>query len=369
MKRMQAFWRAIRSRPILAAALLASLLGGFYWLLLASDRYVSEAHVVIQQSDMRGRQGPDLTGLLGGGGSNRTDQLLLRDHLLSIDMMKKLDASMGLRKHYSDSGRDLLSRMWFEDASMERFHQHYLSRVSVELDDYTGVLVVKAQAYEPQMAHAIASALVAEGERFMNGLANNLAQSQVAFLEKQVGQLSQRLLRARSAVVEYQNRKGLVSPQSTAETINAIVGRLQAQRAEMETQRRALEAYLVPSHPNLVQLNQQIVALDRQIAAEQGKLAAPGGRTLNRTVEEYQRLDMEAGFAQDVYKTALTALEEGRIEATRTIKQVSVIQAPSKPEYPLEPRRVYNTVVFALVALLLAGVAQLLTAIVRDHKD
>lgn len=368
MKRMQALWQAIRRHPILGAALLASLLGAVYWTLLASDRYVSEAHVVIQRSDVSGREGADLSGLLGGGG-NRTDQLLLRDHLLSIDMMKKLDASLGLRKHYSDTGRDVLSRMWFEDASIERFHQHYLSRVSVELDDYTGVLIIKAQAYEPGTAHAISSALVVEGGQFMNALANNLALSQVAFLEKQVGLLSQRLLRTRSAVVEYQNRKGLVSPQNTAETISGIVGRLQSQRAEMETQRRALEAYLVPTHPNVVQLNQQIVALDRQIAAEQAKLAAPGGRTLNRTVEEYQRLDMEAGFAQDVYKTALTALEQGRIEATRTIKQVSVIQEPSKPEYPLEPRRLYNSVVFALVALMLAGVAQLLAAIVRDHKD
>jgi capsular polysaccharide transport system permease protein len=48
---------------------------------------------------------------------------------------------------------------------------------------------------------------------------------------------------------------------------------------------------------------------------------------------------------------------------------VSVIQAPTEPEYPLEPRRLYNTVVFMLVALMLAGVAHLMLAIVRDHKD
>lgn len=78
---------------------------------------------------------------------------------------------------------------------------------------------------------------------------------------------------------------------------------------------------------------------------------------------------MEAAFAQDVYKTALVALEKGRIEATRTIKKVSVLQSPTQPEYALEPRRFYNTLVFILVAMLLAGVAHLLAAIVRDHKD
>ena len=36
---------------------------------------------------------------------------------------------------------------------------------------------------------------------------------------------------------------------------------------------------------------------------------------------------------------------------------------------PLEPRRLYNVVVFVIVALMLAGVLHLLAAIVRDHKD
>jgi hypothetical protein len=54
-----------------------------------------------------------------------------------------------------------------------------------------------------------------------------------------------------------------------------------------------------------VQLNQQIAAIEKQIAQEQARLAAPSGKTLNATIEEFQRLEMEAGFAQDVYKTAL----------------------------------------------------------------
>ena len=87
------------------------------------------------------------------------------------------------------------------------------------------------------------------------------------------------------------------------------------------------------------------------------------------TLEEIQRLELEAGFAQELYKSALAALEQGRIEAVRTLKKVSVLQAPTLPEYPLQPRRVYNTVVTALLAVLLAGVLNLIIIIVRDHRD
>lgn len=363
-------WPPLRRRPVILAAIVASLLGAVYWLLIASDRFVSEAHVIIQRTDLASKQSVDITSLLGGTGSqSKPDQLLLRDHLLSVDMLRQLDRQLNLRAHFSDSSHDVLSRLWSEDGPMERFHRYYLSRVDVQFDDYTGVLVIKAQAYDAQTAHAITSALVKEGERFMNAMAHALAQGQVSFLEKQVDLMADRAQRARQALLDYQNRKGMVSPQATAETYAVIVSRLQGRRAELETQRSAMQGFLVAGHPNIVQLDQQIAAIDRQIELEQSKLAAPSGRSLNRSVEEFQRLEMQAGFAQDIYKTALTALESGRLEATRTIKQMSVIQAPTRPEESTEPRRIYNTVVVALVALMLAGIAQLLMAIVRDHKD
>ena len=362
----QALWK----RRIIATALLLSLLAAVYWLFVASDRYVSTAQVIIQRTDLPGGQGMDFSGLLAGAtGGNRAEQLLLRNHLLSVDMLRKLDDALGLRAHFSQEDSDWLSRMWSADASIEWFHRHYLRRVHVDFDDHAGVLVVRAQAYSPDMAHAIATFLVQEGEHFMNRLAQNLALAQVSFLEQQVLQLNERVMQTRRALLDFQNQKGLVSPQAAAESIAAIVARLEGQRSELQTQRASLQAYLVPDHPSIVLLNQQIAAVERQMAQEQARLASPTGTTLNTTVEEFQRLELEAAFAQDVYRTALVALETGRVEATRTLKKVSVIQAPTMPEFPLEPRRYYNTLVYFLVLMLLAGIAHLLVAIVRDHKD
>lgn len=361
---------ALLRRRVIGAALLASLVAAVYWLLIASDRYVSQAHVLIERTDLTGGQTMDFASLLAGTGhSNRADQLLLRDHLLSVDMLRKLDQALKLRAHYSDSARDPVSRLWSSDGSIEHFHQYYLSRVSVEYDDYSGVLVVEAQAYDPRTARAITAMLVQEGERFMNQMAHNLARAQVGFLEQQVQQMNGRALEARRAVLEYQNRKGLVSPQAAAEAIAAVIARLEAQRIELQTQRASMQAYLVADHPNIVMVNQQLAAIDQQLVRERARLAAPAGTGLNRAVEEFQRLEADATFAQDVYKTALVALERGRVEATRTIKKVSVIEAPTLPEYPLQPRRLYNTLLSVIIAFLLAGLVHLLAAIVRDHTD
>ncbi|NIP56321.1 MAG: hypothetical protein GWO08_23125 [Gammaproteobacteria bacterium] len=118
-----------------------------------------------------------------------------------------------------------------------------------------------------------------------------------------------------------------------------------------------------------MKLNLEIEAIENQIAQERSRLAAPAGKSLNIAVDEFQRLKLSAAFAEDVYKTALVALEKGRVEATRIIKKVSILQAPTLPQYPMEPRRIYNLVVFILVATILAGIIHLLAAIIRDHKD
>lgn len=357
-------------RRTFSVALTASLLAALYWGMVASNRYVSEAHVVVQRTDMSVGQSIDFASLIGGTSStNHADQMLLRDYMLSVDALKKLDERLKLRTHFSDSRWDFLSRMNFTDDTLEEFHRYYLKRVSVEFDEYAGVLIVKAEGFQPQFAHAIAMALVEEGEAHMNAIAHRLAQEQVSFLEKQVAEAGQRALAARQTVLKFQNQKGLVSPQGAAETLAGIVAKLEGELADLKTRRSAMSGYLMPESPKIVELNLQIAAVEKQMALEKSRLAAPHGKTLNSTVEEYQRLVMAAEFAEGVYKTSLTALEKGRVEATRMLKKVSVLQQPSLPEYSLQPRRLYNVVVFVLVALLVAGVVHLIAAIIRDHKD
>jgi capsular polysaccharide transport system permease protein len=368
------YWQALRlaflRQPVWGTALALSVLASVYWLVVASDRYVSESHVIVQRTDMAAGTSVDLSSLMSGmAGGNRADQLLLRTHLRSVDMLLNLDGQLNLKTHYSQWQRDPLSRMWSSNPDVEMFHRHFLSRVSIELDEFTGVLIIRVQGYTPELAQALNERLVSEGERFMNHMAHQLAQAQVGFLESQVKTLSARAQQSRQLLLSFQDQKGLAAPKAMADGVQGIVNQLQAQRSELQTQRGALQAYLVNDHPSIVMLNQQIQSIERQIAQEQSRLASPQGMPLNRTLEAFAELERQALFDQEVYQSALTSLERGRIEATRTIKKVSVLQAPSLPEYPMEPRRVYNTSAFFLIAFLLAGVVQLLREIVRDHQD
>jgi capsular polysaccharide transport system permease protein len=349
-------------------ALVLCALATIYWSLIASDRFVSEAKVVIQRSDAASSSNTDFMTLLVGNSAPQ-DLLLLREYLLSVDMLKKLDSSLHLREHYSDKRRDAFSRLWPKDASLERLHDYYLTRVRVDYDEYSHVLVIDVQANTPEMAQKVAQALVREGEAFINELTHGVAGEQVVYIENQVKVQSERMNAARQSLIGFQNANGLVSARGTVESLSSVVATGEAQLAELNVKRDAIKDIFTAQSPAVQDLDSQIAAVKKQIGQQRLRMASPQGKSLNSMVEEQERLQAAAQFAEDVYKTALGALEKERIEATRKLKNVAIVQAPTLPEYALQPRRIYNIVVFWLITIMTTAVLQLSVAIVKDHRD
>tara|TARA_R110001583_G_scaffold127562_1_gene279202 strand:+ start:2644 stop:3729 length:1086 start_codon:yes stop_codon:yes gene_type:complete len=339
----------------------------FYWSLIATDRYISEANVVLESPDISASSFNFSSILSGGGGSK--DLLLLRDHLLSVDMLKKLNAEFDLRSHYANTEVDFFSRLDNKDAPLEIFHNYYLSRIEAVMDDYSGVLRIRVHAFDPQTAHKIATALLLEGEKHMNNMGQRLASEQVGFIETQVEILANRLNDSREAILEYQNKHGLISPAGTVESLTTVVASLESELSQLKTQKTVLNTYQSSSSPDMLRLDSEIDAIQQQITAEQSRMATTSGGALNRISAEYETLQLKTKFSLDLYSNALAALENTRVEAIRKLKQVSILQTPTIPEYSIEPRRSHNIAVFTILAILASIITHLISAIIRDHRD
>lgn len=349
--------------------LAVSLLCVFYWV-FSSDRYVSEATILIQNTEQINSSSLDFTTLLSSmGGPNKSDQLLLSEYLLSVDMLKKLDKALNLRAHYSDSKWDFASRMWLGKYYLEWFHRYYLSRVSVTYDEISGVLRIQSQAYEPSIAYKITQLLVQDGEKFMNEMSHDLARVQVEFLNSQIDQSQKEVINASKNLINFQNQKGLVSPKATIESIHIIITKLEEQRTKIQTQIASLPHSLEKNHPTRKSLEQSLLAIERQINQEQIKLASTKGNTLNLLMEKEELLKLELKFKKDIYQTSLIALEKGKMDAARTLKHISILQQPIIPEYALQPRRIYNSIVTICITFLILGITNLLKQIILDHVD
>ncbi|MGY0565446.1 MAG: hypothetical protein ACW7DQ_18410 [Paraglaciecola chathamensis] len=348
-------------------AFLVIFISSIYFTFVASDRYVSSANVVLESPQIAA---PELSfSSLISGGASSGDMLLLRDYLLSVDMLKELMSKADFIAHYSDEKIDFFSRLNRKDLYIENVYEYYKKRISVELDEYSQVLRISVQAFDAEKAHQIANILISQGEKHMNAMGQRLAEEQVKFLEKQVASLASELDNSRRDLIEYQNEKGLISPTGTVESLSLVVADLESQLSGLRARKSVLLTFQSKQSPEIIRIENEIRALVEQIKEERGRMAAQGGHALNQLSSEYQSLELKAQFAQDSYSSALIALESTRIEAARKLKQVSILQSPTMPEYPKQPERLHNTIVVAILSCLIAFILNMLVLIVRDHRD
>ncbi|MGM0768006.1 MAG: chain-length determining protein [Pseudomonadota bacterium] len=359
--------RFFKRNPFWLIALAAVLGAVIYWGFVATDRYVSRAHVVLQTPEIM-PTGLNVSSLLSGT-SGSGDLLLLKDHLESVHMLRTLQNRIDLRGHYSSPQIDLFARLEQEEAPMEKFHDYMKSRISIVFDDYASLLKIEVQAYTPEMAQAITQALLDEGEKHMNEMGQRLAEEQVFFIDKQVDELEERLFTARDELLAYQNEYGLVSPTQTVEAIFETVSRLEGELALLKARTTAQRSFQSEGSPEIRRLKAEASALEQQIEIEKRKMTQESGDALNRVSAEYQTLELRAQFALDLYSNALTTLESTRVEAARKLKQISILEYPTLAEYSTRPDRLYNITVFAIFAALFAAIAQLITTVIRDHRD
>lgn len=359
--------RFFKKNPFWLVALMAVAAASIYWGAVATDRYVSRAHIVLQSPEIIPTSFNVSSLLSGTSGSG--DLLLLQDYLQSVDILKKIDKQLNLRKHYTQSKIDWLSRLESQDVPIETFYKYMQSMITVHYDDYAQLLEVRVQAFSPDMAQKIVKALLKEGENHMNEMGQRLAEEQLKFIDQQAQNLEKRLFDARDEVLKYQNEHGLVAPTQTVEAIFSTVSRLQAELALLNARIKAQKTYQSDRSPEIRRMESQAKAMQEQIDIEQNKLATASGHSLNQVSAEFETLQMRAKFALEQYSNALTARESTRVEASRKLKQISVLEYPTLPEFSTRPERLYNVTVFALMSLLLAGIFHLIVSVIRDHRD
>ncbi len=340
-----------------------------YWA-YASGRYVSEAVFFVQNTDTAGAGDTgDILSMFSGNAGNKTDQLVLREYLLSVDMLKKADKKLHLREHYSDPKNDFFSRMWFKSIETEWFYRYFMNRVGVYYDEFSGVVRLRAEAFDSETAYQLASFLVSEGESFMNRVSHEIADEQVVFLEKQVDLARQELLKANQNLLSFQNRKNLSSPTAEVEGYQKLILDLEKQKSELTIRINSLPPALAGGNQLALTLKNNLEAVETQLSRVRGLLTSNGSTALNELVEQEQLYKMDVEFKKEIYSSALTGLVKGQMNAARLIKHVSVIQAPSKPEYAMKPDRIYCFFATWITLLLVMGMFQLLKAVILDHVD
>lgn len=339
-----------------------------YYLVIAVDRYVSSITLSVRSINNDITPISGLASLVGVNSGAREDVLFLKQYIHSLDMLNILDKEIQLRMLYESQKKDPFFILP-SNASQEDFLRFYQNRVKITLDDASGLLQVDVEGFSPQDAQTIAQAILKESERFVNEISHSAAREQMVFAEQELLKAKTRLQTAKNELLAFQNRYGVFDPLKQAEAKANLTTGIESKIAEKETQLTTMRTYLNENAPQIVMLKSEVNALKQQLAKETSKIvASSNSKQLNDLAAKFQDLTIEAQFAQDTYTVALTSIETTRIESSRKIKQLVVIQNANEPQSPEYPKKLYNIITIFVILSMVYGIIKLIAMIIEEHK-
>lgn len=339
-----------------------------YYLFFAADRFVSSITLSVHSMNSDVAPSSGLASLIGINAGAREDVLFLQEYIHSLDMLKILDKDVHLRLLYQAQSKDPFYALT-QESSQESFLKFYQKRTKIVFDDTSGLLKVDVEGFTPQDSQIIANAILKESERFVNEVSHKAAREQMAFAEKELLKAKERLQKAQNALLAFQARYGVFDPLKQAEAKASLTNTIEGQISTKETELATMRSYLNEDAPQIVMLKSEIDALKAQLDKETSKIVSTkSSKRLNDLAAKFQDLTIEAQFAQDAYTVALTSVETTRIESSRKIKQLVVIQGASEPQSPTYPRKLYNIITIFVILSVAYGVIKLITMIIEEHR-
>jgi capsular polysaccharide transport system permease protein len=347
------------------------LVSALYLVVFAADRYVAESVVAVRENGDTPVAGVDALSTLFGSSApaSRDDELLLEAHILSMDMLQRLDQRLGLRAAFSAPRTDPLFRL-AGGARQEQFLSYYRDRIEVRVDERSGLIRVRTQAFTPELAAGLNREIIAISERFINESSHRLAREQMEFAENELKKARHQLDHTRAQLVAFQEKHGVLDPVAQATANTGVTVELQAAIARQEAELKSMLNYLNEDAPPVRAIKANLEGTRAQLEVESRRaMSSADGTSLNVLASSFQELFAEVEFAQDSYKLALTAVETARVESTRKLKSLVLVESPAVPESPEYPRRIYTLVALSLALGLLYGIARLVVATIEDHQQ
>ena len=366
-------WRRLRrwmkKRAFITALVVPTVLAFVYFLVFASPMYVSHASFAVRSADASSSSGLDIASMfLRTSGFTGNDAYIINDYIQSLDLAQDIDRELELVKHYSSRDHDLISRLW-RNPTQDELVRYWRWAVIPQLNVDTGIISLEVKAYTPDMAQALTQAVLSRSEALVNAMNERAQNDAVALAREEVSRAEERVRKAQSAMREFRDAHNLIDPKMTAEGVQSLVSGLEAEAATLRTQISEAKSYMKADAPVIKSLNQRLAAVEKQLSEEKLRVAGQGSvqGNLNALVADYEDLTIEAEFAQKQLVSAMTSLEQARIQQMAQSRYVVAYQQPTLPDESLYPKPFLFTLYVFAGMLLFLGIVSLIWASIREH--
>ena len=358
-----------RNALFLAVVIIPTVFSILYFGIFASDVYISESRFVVKAPKQAASDGVGL--LLQSAGFNNANEEVYatNDYIISRSALQQLNKDGAVTAAYTAPGISIFDRFnplgW--DGSFEKLFKYYTNRVQVTSDSRSAISTLVVRAYSSDDALKLNSRLLQLAEDMVNRLNTRGREDLIKYAQAEVDAAKQQARTASLALAAYRNKQGVVDPQQQAAIQLQMVSKLQDELITVKSQLIQLRAF-TPENPQIPVLEKRARILSEEIYEQTGRVAGDN-RSLAAAAVEYQRLQLENGFAERQLAGAMASLQEARNEARRKQVYVERIVNPNRPDSALEPRRLRGIFATFVVGLIAWGILSLLLAGVREHQS
>ncbi len=368
-----------RGRPrhwILALSFVALVLlptAGTAWYLHARavDQYASITAFSVRSEDTRSAL--DVMGRLGAlaGGTTSRDAEILYQFVQSQEIVANIDARLDLRSLYSRHHRTDPVFGFRPGGTIEDLTDHWSRMLRIAFDPGSGLMELRVLAFDPDEAQEIARAILDESTVRINELAAVAREEATRNAREDLEVALERLRQAREAVTEFRIRTRIVDPSADVQGQMGLLNTLQGQLAAAMIDLDLLRETTREGDPRITQTERRIEVIRTRIEEERARFGGgpgPAGEDYATVMAEFERLNVDREFAEQAYRSALSAYDAAVAEAQRTSIFLATHVTPTRAESARYPERAQLLGLTAFFLLLAWSVGALIYYSVRDSR-
>ncbi len=348
---------------------LPTALAAVYYFTYAAEQYVSEARFVVRGPS--GSQPGVLNSLLQGAGVTRAqdDTFAVHDYILSRDALQELAQTIDIRTLFARPEADPLSRfpIIYGGDTFEHLYKYYRKHVDLTFDSTTGVSELTVQAFRPEDARLIASALLTAGEQLVNRMNERQRSNTMRDARAEVALSEQRVEEVASKIASFRNRESLIDPDRQSVAMLQGITDLQTRVVQAKTQIAELTRSS-PNSPLIPTAQRRVVALQAQIDEARAKVTGTD-ESLVPKMTEFNLLTLQREFATRALASATASLETARLNAERQQLYLDPIVQPNEADYAAYPKRFASIALVFGICFGLYTITLLLLAGAREHRS
>ncbi len=350
--------------------ILPSLLFAFYQTFIATERFESQAQLIVQQPDAMATMDAGMA-LLSGMGvpTGGSDTELVKAYIYSNDMVKYLNQELNLRAHYSQDFIDYFSAIQTSDTRGELL-DYFQERVEVIVNEKSGVISIYSQGFDGAYAQQLTQEIVKRAEWFINSIGHQLANAQLDFIKGEHANIEKRLALAQTNLLNFQQQYNLLDPTAEGIAMQQITYTLEGQITAKQTELKATQAVMSSQSPQVLALINELNALNAQLTSERNKLAQSGKEEMavSELLAKFTDYKIKMELALQAYTSSQVSLEKSRIEAYRQIKYLIVVEHATLSEKSKYPDVFYNISLFILLLSLVFGISKIIISTIKELK-